>query len=100
MLHNFDGTHGQDPSTTPMEHTSGLIYGTTETGGADDGGVFWELNSGISPFVSIVGISSGAPNTLVEVLGWGDHRDYEQGHVYEQAEVQGDALTEVEIFFW
>ena len=29
-----------------------------------------------------------------------DHRDDEQGHVYDQAEVQGDALREVEIFFW
>jgi len=69
VLHDFDGTHGQSPASTPMQHTDGIVYGTTDSGGASDGGVFWELNNGISPFVSIVGIPSGSPNTIVEMLG-------------------------------
>jgi uncharacterized repeat protein (TIGR03803 family) len=69
VLHDFDATHGQSPASTPMQLTNGTIYGTTDSGGASDDGVFWELNDGISPFVSIVGIPSGAPNTIVEILG-------------------------------
>jgi len=71
QLHVFDGTHGQNPASTPMQHTNGIIYGTADLGGASDGGVFWELNSGIFPFVSVVGIPSGKVNQVVEILGQG-----------------------------
>ncbi len=70
-LHDFDQTHGAYPVTTAMQHTSGIIYGTALEGGSTDGGVLWGLNSGILPFVSVVGIPSGKVNQLVEILGQG-----------------------------
>jgi uncharacterized repeat protein (TIGR03803 family) len=70
-LYDFDQTHGEYPLTTPMQHTNGVVYGTAMNGGASDGGVFWDLNSGILPFVSVVGIPSGKVNQLVEILGQG-----------------------------
>lgn len=68
-LHDFDLTHGAYPFTVPMQHTNGYIYGTTSSGGANNRGVFWHLDNGIVPFVSIVGVPSGTVGQTVEVLG-------------------------------
>jgi uncharacterized repeat protein (TIGR03803 family) len=70
-LHDFDETHGANPVATAMQHTNGILYGTTSVGGATNSGVFWNLNNQISPFVSIVGIPAAKVNQLVEILGQG-----------------------------
>jgi uncharacterized repeat protein (TIGR03803 family) len=71
MLHAFDSTHGQAPETTPIQHTNGIIYGETYIGGSGSNGVFYSLNAGIAPFVSLVGFPSGSAGTTVEILGNG-----------------------------
>ena len=71
MLHAFDYTHGAVPLTSLAQHTNGIVYGTAEQGGADGGGVFYSLNAGIAPFVSLVGFPVGSAGQTVEILGQG-----------------------------
>jgi uncharacterized repeat protein (TIGR03803 family) len=71
VVHTFHGSEGEYVFSAPMQHTNGIIYGTTNSGGATNNGVFWSLNAGIAPFVSIVGLPTGKPGTTVEILGQG-----------------------------
>ena len=82
VLHNFDGTGGLNPYVTPFQHTNGVIYGDTQLGGtgnvspciAGTGqascGVFYSLNLGLHPFVSLLS-RSGKAGQVVEILGGG-----------------------------
>jgi uncharacterized repeat protein (TIGR03803 family) len=70
VLYNFDITHGEFPYTTPMQHTNGKIYGLTSEGGTWGDGVFYSLDMGLGPFVSLVS-TSGKVGKTVEVLGQG-----------------------------
>ena len=72
LLHVFDQTHGATTLTTPLQHTNGIIYGETAEGGIPSGsGVFYSLNDGISPFVSLVGFPAATAGQTVEILGNG-----------------------------
>lgn len=71
VLHTFDQIDGALGSSTPMQQTNGLLYGTTFEGGLDNSGVFWSLSDGLSPFCSIVGYPAGKSGTRVEILGQG-----------------------------
>ena len=71
VVHTFDNSDGNFPYSAPMQHTNGSIYGTTNSGGAHGNGVFWRLDPGIKPFVSIVGFPAGKPGTTVQILGQG-----------------------------
>jgi uncharacterized repeat protein (TIGR03803 family) len=71
VLHEFDSTHGQNPETTLVQNTNGILYGETYQGGSGNGGVFYSWNAGIAPFVSLVGYPVGAAGTKVEILGQG-----------------------------
>ncbi len=71
VLHAFDSTHGQQPESTPMQHTSGVIYGETYQGGSGLNGVFYSLNNSLPPFVSLVGYPVGTAGQTVEILGQG-----------------------------
>lgn len=71
VLHAFDSTHGQQPESTPMQHTSGMIYGETYQGGSGLNGVFYSLNASLPPFVSLVGYPVGTAGQTVEILGQG-----------------------------
>ena len=71
VLHAFDSTHGQQPESAPMQHTSGVIYGETYQGGAGFNGVFYSLNGSLSTFVSLVGYPVGTAGQTVEILGQG-----------------------------
>ena len=82
VLHNFNGTGGLNPFVTPFQHTNGVIYGDTQLGGtgnvspciAGTGqascGVFYSLNLGLHPFVSLLS-TSGRAGQVVEILGSG-----------------------------
>ena len=70
LLYAFDLTHGANPQTTPMQHTNGIIYGEAVNGG-NNHGVFYSLNDGISPFVSLVGFPVGTAGQTAEILGDG-----------------------------
>jgi len=77
-LYDFDGTKGSTPLVTLLQHTNGVLYGDTELGGtgsvspctAGQCGVFYSVNVGVGPFVSLVS-TSGKVGKTVEVLGQG-----------------------------
>jgi uncharacterized repeat protein (TIGR03803 family) len=77
-LYDFDGTTGSTPLVTLFQHTNGVLYGDTEMGGTGSVspcttgqcGVFFSLNLGLKPFVSLVS-ASGKVGQTVEVLGQG-----------------------------
>jgi uncharacterized repeat protein (TIGR03803 family) len=72
VLHNFDGTTGSEPSVTLFQHTNGILYGVADIGGnaACGCGVFYSLNLGLKPFVSLLPISARVGKTI-EILGQG-----------------------------
>jgi uncharacterized repeat protein (TIGR03803 family) len=73
VLYNFDGTTGSSPQVTLLQHTNGILYGDTSTGGDisnTSDGVFYSLSLGLKPFVSLVS-ASGKVGTTVEILGQG-----------------------------
>jgi uncharacterized repeat protein (TIGR03803 family) len=69
-LSSFDGTHGNDPTTTPMQHTSGVIYGMTRGGGAHNFGVIYSFANGQPPFIAPLTWVDPAGKTI-EILGYG-----------------------------
>ena len=60
------------PQTPLMQDTNGKFYGVTESGGANglNGGVFYSLDSGLKPFVSLLNWN-GKVGKTVEMLGQG-----------------------------
>jgi uncharacterized repeat protein (TIGR03803 family) len=71
VLHNFDGISGANPTSTPILHTNGKIYGMTMSGGAFHQGVFYSFDNGLKPFASLFVISSGKVGSSVDILGQG-----------------------------
>jgi uncharacterized repeat protein (TIGR03803 family) len=87
VLFNFYRTSSSDgrgpgsaPIATPTLHTGGVLYGMTSAGGTtvsgattygvyDDGGELFSYNTGISPFLSIVGRRSAPVNARVQIIG-------------------------------
>jgi uncharacterized repeat protein (TIGR03803 family) len=67
IFHDFDGTNGQSPYPTPMQHTNGLIYGITSAS-TSGGGVVYSYKNSVAKFVSIM-TTSGAAGQTLEVLG-------------------------------
>jgi uncharacterized repeat protein (TIGR03803 family) len=64
---------GRGPADTLVQHTNGLLYSDTQWGGTGSicpCGVFYSLNEGLMPFVSLVR-TSGKVGSTVEVLGQG-----------------------------
>lgn len=56
---------------TPIQHTNGILYGDTLLGGdIHNTGVFYSLNLGLKPFVSLLP-ASGNVGATVEILGQG-----------------------------
>jgi uncharacterized repeat protein (TIGR03803 family) len=76
VLYTFDSTSGGYPTVTPMQHTSGVLYGDTTAGGAStvcgNGGcgTFYSLNAGLAPFVRLLS-TSGKVGTTIQMLGQG-----------------------------
>jgi uncharacterized repeat protein (TIGR03803 family) len=74
VIYNFDQITGQNPETTILQHTNGLLYGTATTGGIGSYcacGVLFSLNIGASPFVTFVGPAVAKIGKTVEILGQG-----------------------------
>jgi uncharacterized repeat protein (TIGR03803 family) len=80
VLHNFDGPTGINPSSSPVQFTSGLVYGEARFGGtgtlggcagtAACGTAFSWSEPGLTPFVRTL-TNSGKVGKTVEVLGQG-----------------------------
>jgi len=71
VLHNFDVVTGAGPTSTPILHTNGKIYGMTTSGGAFHQGVIYSFDNTLKPFASLFVIWSGKVGTSVGVLGQG-----------------------------
>lgn len=68
-------TDGVDPATPLIQHTDGKLYGNTYTGGNPNQcgigcGVFFSLDVGLGPFVSLLN-SSGKEGSTVQIMGQG-----------------------------
>ena len=70
VLYNFENTHGAFPEVTLFQHTNGILYGDTDSGGFKSSGVFYSLDVGLGPFVSLLP-TSGKVGTSVGILGQG-----------------------------
>jgi uncharacterized repeat protein (TIGR03803 family) len=72
-LHDFETATGDTPFGTPMLHTNGTIYGTTQHGGTPNTtyGVLFSFSNGLKPFASLVVIWSGKVGTQVGIIGQG-----------------------------
>jgi uncharacterized repeat protein (TIGR03803 family) len=68
--HDFDLTMGRGPQDTLLQHTNGILYGDTLEGGAptSDCGVFYGLDEGLKPFVSLL-FTSGKVGDTIGILG-------------------------------
>jgi uncharacterized repeat protein (TIGR03803 family) len=73
FLDETNDTLGDNPYSPLMQHTNGIIFGTTNGNGENEAaGVFFSLNIGASPFVSLVTpVYAGKENTQIGILGQG-----------------------------
>lgn len=67
-LHDFRVESGWYPQNTPMQHTSGKLYGTAYAGGDNNYGVIWEYDPGLAPFVTFLNVY-GKVGAKVDILG-------------------------------
>ena len=65
-----DGSMGCEPDSTLLQHTNGLLYGTTDAGGMVNRGVFFSFDVGLGPFVTFLPAARQVGHT-VEILGQG-----------------------------
>ena len=76
VLYNFDGVTAEFPQVTLVEHTNGIFYGDTQSGGsgtqcgASGCGTFFSLNVGLTPFVKLLP-TSGKVTKSIGILGQG-----------------------------
>ena len=78
VVYNFDQTTGETPYSTMFQHTNGILYGMTNQGGTGSAvlcnvgqcGVFYSLDIGAVPFVTLLPYSAKVGNTI-EILGQG-----------------------------
>ena len=73
VVHNFDSPTGDIPSPAPFQHTNGILYGSTLSGGTGanfGNGVFYSLNISAAPFAKLL-TKSGKVGSTVEILGQG-----------------------------
>ena len=73
VLYSFQTAVGDTPMSTPVLHTNGIIYGTTNHGGPTNVGygTLYRYNAGLKPFASLVIIWSGKVGTGVGIIGQG-----------------------------
>ena len=67
-LHNFNGTDGSEPFGWLVQHTDGLLYGTTTYGGTNDLGTVYSLDVGLKPFIRTLP-GEAAVGETIKILG-------------------------------
>ena len=72
VLYNFDRPTGASPFCTLLQHTNGILYGDTYSGGTYNKGTFFSFDVGLGPFVSFLPPqSSGKVGKTIELFGQG-----------------------------
>jgi uncharacterized repeat protein (TIGR03803 family) len=61
-------TDGEIPNASLVQHTNGILYGTTAYGGANGAGTIFTLSLGLAPFVEALP-ASGKAGAGVKILG-------------------------------
>ncbi len=69
VLYNFDSATGSFPSGL-LQHTNGVLYGDTASGGPHSQGTFFGLDAGLGPFARLVR-DSGKVGQTGGILGQG-----------------------------
>jgi uncharacterized repeat protein (TIGR03803 family) len=69
VVHSFDVSHGSTPYSYPTLHTSGKIYGLTNSGGSHNDGVLYSFDAGLKAFVIPVVLSAAKVGGSVGLLG-------------------------------
>jgi uncharacterized repeat protein (TIGR03803 family) len=69
-LHSFDGADGNYPTSSLLQATNGILYGTTTAGGSEGEGTVFSLDVGLGPFVAFVR-SYGKVGQTGGILGQG-----------------------------
>jgi uncharacterized repeat protein (TIGR03803 family) len=70
-IYDFQGaSDGFQPMGTLLQHTNGKLYGQTYLGGQKSGGVLFEFDAGLPPFVTYLNVY-GVVGARVEILGQG-----------------------------
>jgi uncharacterized repeat protein (TIGR03803 family) len=68
-LHSFSYGDGAHPQGGPVQHTSGVFYGTTDVGGIYHGfGTAFSMDMGLGPFIKTV-LNFGRVGSTVQILG-------------------------------
>ena len=88
VIHTFDFTHGSYPQSDLTLDTDGVVYGNAQQGGAHGAGVFYSLNLGFKPFVTLA-TTSGKVGTKVGILGQG----FDSASVVKFSGVKATAIT-------
>jgi hypothetical protein len=70
VVHTFDYTHGSYPQSDLTLDTNGVFYGNTQQGGAHGARVFYSLDMGFSPFITL-GVTSGKVGMKVGIMDQG-----------------------------
>jgi uncharacterized repeat protein (TIGR03803 family) len=70
VLTSFDAPNGDGAYATPMQHTSGSIFGLTSRGGTAFKGVVYRFDTGLAPFISLTS-PVGLVGKPVGILGNG-----------------------------
>jgi uncharacterized repeat protein (TIGR03803 family) len=69
LLYDFTD-RAENPLAAPMQHTNGLLYGTTLQGGKSRFGAVYSLNMGLGPFITFVQ-PTGRIGQGTQILGQG-----------------------------
>jgi uncharacterized repeat protein (TIGR03803 family) len=89
VVHTFDNTHGCNPLGGYLtQGTDGKLYGLANAGGAHSNGVFFSLDMGLSPFVTLTP-TSGKVGTKVGIMGQG----FDSASVVEFGGVKATSIT-------
>ena len=70
VLHAFDWTTGASPQAALLQHTNGVLYGTTAVGGSAGKGAFYTWDLKLEPFVRFLPASAYV-GSKVHILGQG-----------------------------
>jgi uncharacterized repeat protein (TIGR03803 family) len=68
--YNFTGASGGFPMVTLLQHTTGILYGDTNTAGTHNTGAFYSLKASLGPYAALLP-TSGKVGKSIGILGQG-----------------------------